>query len=477
MSTRNVKYRKLVHHDAVVGSGVGEYTKVLLHFDESTLKDECGNTWYAAYSEIQGPPTLSTNAKSGKALYLNGQNLTTSNTFSIGSQDWTLDFWIYKTNTGSAQICDSSSSSGLSVIINSSSIQISCAQVAVAVTFSYSLPLNSWHHMAIVRSGNTFYLFVDGVKQSTQINSSSFGNSFTHLFCQSVWSQADPRLYGYVDEFRFSLGIARWTEDFTLPTVPYNSPEVTNIKFYDKPALKPNIALNGPSGTHTYAGLVPSKLKKLVQKTRVLPTGGIDQYTKVMLHFDESAAKDECGNTWTADSGLILGSSNGKFGKYLSTTNETVKSLTCTQSQSFDISKAPLCIDFWTRPYSASNPYRTAFQMATNVSTTVTFNIRMGTQLNVFYWDSSGRGGSYAGVEETFFTASTGTWYHGALVITSTSIKAYVNGQLKLTKNYSSSVTTLTLKYILPYYNDLDEFRISYGIARWTENFTPPTAR
>ena len=41
-----------------------------------------------------------------------------------------------------------------------------------------------------------------------------------------------------------------------------------------------------------------------------------DEYTKALLHFNESTTKDECGNTWTADSGLALGNSNGKFDKY-----------------------------------------------------------------------------------------------------------------------------------------------------------------
>ena len=43
--SRIVKYRKLVHHPA----GNYEYTKALLHFDDSSepLKDGLGNAWVA----------------------------------------------------------------------------------------------------------------------------------------------------------------------------------------------------------------------------------------------------------------------------------------------------------------------------------------------------------------------------------------------------------------------------------------------
>ena len=201
---------------------------------------------------------------------------------------------------------------------------------------------------------------------------------------------------------------------------------------------------------------------------------GYDEYTKALLHFDESVTKDECGNTWEIVLNSPTLSDNGKFGKCLATFNEinANKRIACSDL-SFDISKAPLCIDFWTRPYSSSNPAFGAMWLRTNVAN-VSFGIRTGTSFSFIYYNSNVS--IYAGVDEAFFSASVGTWYHLALVITSTYIKAYVNGVLQITKSYTSDITNLTLNYIMTPYNDLDEFRISYGIARWTENFTPPTA-
>lgn len=45
-----------------------DYLKVWLRFDESTTKDECGNTWTTI-----GTPTL-VDGKVGKALHLNGSS-------------------------------------------------------------------------------------------------------------------------------------------------------------------------------------------------------------------------------------------------------------------------------------------------------------------------------------------------------------------------------------------------------------------
>ena len=201
--------------------GIDQYTKVMLHFDESATKDECGNTWTAT-----GSPSLSSSpAKFGKALQLNGssQYLETSNTFSIGSQDWTLDFWIYRNSSsnGYDQICDTASSNGLNIMIRPSNISVERANSSQVANFSYTLPFDAWHHVAIVRDGNNFYLFVDGTKQGTETDSNAFGNSFTRIGRAVAEAATATYLDGYLDEFRFSLGIARWAEDFTPPTAPY----------------------------------------------------------------------------------------------------------------------------------------------------------------------------------------------------------------------------------------------------------------
>ena len=80
-------------------------------------------------------------------------------------------------------------------------------------------PAGSWHHLAFVWNGvDTQYAFVDGVGVSSGATSfiSASGGPF-----QIGHSYNVSNLYGSIDEFRVSKGIARWTANFTPPARPY----------------------------------------------------------------------------------------------------------------------------------------------------------------------------------------------------------------------------------------------------------------
>jgi hypothetical protein len=82
-----------------------------------------------------------------------------------------------------------------------------------------------WHHVAYVRNGTNFYIFVDGVSQpltvTTAIGSTAMPD-YPNPLRVGCWSYNvyDPLNAG-LDEFRISKGIARWTSDFVPPTGPY----------------------------------------------------------------------------------------------------------------------------------------------------------------------------------------------------------------------------------------------------------------
>jgi len=75
------------------------------------------------------------------------------------------------------------------------------------------------------------------------------------------------------------------------------------------------------------------------------------------------------------------------------------------------------------------------------------------------------------------------TWYHVAVVGEGTTVKVYLNGVLEITATISYNFTNSLL--LIGTYNVgdnyfwhgyMDEIRVSKGIARWTADFTPPTA-
>jgi len=79
-----------------------------------------------------------------------------------------------------------------------------------------------WHHVAVVRSGSTVDLYVDGVEEASATNSTSHDIARLHIgerFVGVGFSDTGHYYYdGHIDEFRITKGVARWTSNFTPPT-------------------------------------------------------------------------------------------------------------------------------------------------------------------------------------------------------------------------------------------------------------------
>jgi hypothetical protein len=80
------------------------------------------------------------------------------------------------------------------------------------------IPLNTWCHIALVRSGSNVVAYVDGSSVFTATNSSSIGGGV--IPCINGYAH-DSGGYGgvcYIDDLRITKGVARYTADFTRPT-------------------------------------------------------------------------------------------------------------------------------------------------------------------------------------------------------------------------------------------------------------------
>jgi len=74
--------------------------------------------------------------------------------------------------------------------------------------------LNTWKHFAFVRdSSSTFTVYVDGVSVYSANLSTDLGSSKLHF-----GNIGDGSTYGYLDEFRITKGVARYTANFAPPT-------------------------------------------------------------------------------------------------------------------------------------------------------------------------------------------------------------------------------------------------------------------
>lgn len=81
---------------------------------------------------------------------------------------------------------------------------------------------NTWHHVALTRSGDTWRLFVNGV---LDVSNTRTGTVFTSDPPFTVASESATRgitdFTGYIDDMRVTKGVARYTASFTPPTTSF----------------------------------------------------------------------------------------------------------------------------------------------------------------------------------------------------------------------------------------------------------------
>lgn len=86
-----------------------------------------------------------------------------------------------------------------------------------------SLPLSTWHHLALTRISGVYRLFVNGVQTVTVTGQTSANNTQSwNQFGRHSAVTYSP--YGHLDECRFTKGIARYASNFTPPTAPFPAP-------------------------------------------------------------------------------------------------------------------------------------------------------------------------------------------------------------------------------------------------------------
>jgi hypothetical protein len=107
---------------------------------------------------------------------------------------------------------------------------------------------NAWHHIALVKEGNTVYFFVDGVKLNT-VNSVSF--NFSGLGPLRIGYGLDPAngyFNGSISNVRILKGTALYNDDFEVPDQPFTA--ITNTVFLtlNTHALNPNAQMKSVIG-------------------------------------------------------------------------------------------------------------------------------------------------------------------------------------------------------------------------------------
>lgn len=210
-------------------AGLDQYTKILLHFD-GNLTDECGATWKQYPGN--GMELSSNRSKfGGQSAYCSGNwksciyqgtlkddtgsTEPASKNYHIGLGDFTVDWWEQREYL-TADYPGNVFYYGRLTMGKEKDGKLCYYGDNVLGTVT----LMQWVHRALCRKDGREYCFENGKLLSV-------GTALAELNLEEYWDEERPisiglSRAGFIDEFRLSVGIARWTTDFTPPAAAYS---------------------------------------------------------------------------------------------------------------------------------------------------------------------------------------------------------------------------------------------------------------
>jgi hypothetical protein len=208
-----------------------------------------------------GPKLLSTryysNYFDGSGDYLQVANGTTNQ---MGTGDWTAEAWIYVTTTSSINPIISKGGSTTDWFLGTYTNGRLYFGIGVTDYFSGSGPvvtINTWNHVALVRSGTSLSTYLNGVLGNTQTGISQNFASTGALNIGRGRDTSTNYLTGYISDARLVKGTAVYTSNFTPPTAPLSAVSNTVLLTCQSNTVKDNsttastITVNGDTKTTT----------------------------------------------------------------------------------------------------------------------------------------------------------------------------------------------------------------------------------
>lgn len=93
-----------------------------------------------------------------------------------------------------------------------------------SINNTVDLPLYTWHHIALSRENGIFRLFTNGTLVITVNNQTGLNVTSPMVYVGRDSSSSSYTNYCFIDEMRYTKGIARYTANFTPPNLPFPNP-------------------------------------------------------------------------------------------------------------------------------------------------------------------------------------------------------------------------------------------------------------
>lgn len=293
---------------------------------------------------------------------------------------------------------------------------------------SYQIPANRWTHVALTRSGSDIKFFLNGAVTVTATSSATISevSSVEGTIGRRVSSAGIGYFFGNIADLYVKNGTADYTAAFTPPLTPASSTGTvlhvkgTDAGIIDKSQSAQGLILNGDAKSSTAQ----------------------TKYLSSSMAFDGTGDYIEM----LAGSGI-------------------------TQFRTGDYT-----VEAWLYP--------------NNTTWTLPWDFRSGTDLNalcLFWSNTTGKYSVFLNNAQQITASSTSSasqWHHVAVTRASGTVTLWVDGTSEGTATVTRDHSSDNLVWIGRYYASnsyayngyISDFRITKGLARYTSNFTAPTA-
>jgi hypothetical protein len=146
--------------------------------------------------------------------------LVTSTAMSFGTGDFTVEAWLRFNSTADMALLAGLSNTEMDLAFVGNEVRIGRLNTAWDSAFSFTRSTGVWYHVAWCRSGTSMRAFVDGTQVGTTSTNSNAYNAATG-FRVGASNTTTRRFSGWIDDLRVTVGVARYTANFTPPAAQF----------------------------------------------------------------------------------------------------------------------------------------------------------------------------------------------------------------------------------------------------------------
>jgi hypothetical protein len=233
------------------------------------FQDSSANQFLIARNGNASQGTFSPFSQTGWGAYFDGTGdyltIPSNAAFAFGTSDFTVEGWFYLNvnknyNLLIETITSGSSTTGISIGINSSGFVYLYINSFVITSSTAATPFN-WYHFALVRNGGTIILYLNGLS----VGSTSTSYNFTDTSCRiGISADLIHSLNGYLSNLRIVKGTALYTANFTPATTTLTSIANTSLltchanRFLDSSTNNFAITRNGDTRVTAWSPFAPT---------------------------------------------------------------------------------------------------------------------------------------------------------------------------------------------------------------------------